>query len=140
MPLIHRIVIDFIPHEHHRYDTLGDWYYVEQPDGTQLQIMVTHTPGKPLYEQAIAVHELVEALLCNADGVSQATVDGWDMATSAGEEPGEEPGCPYRDQHATATTIEKIFLRESGEAWWEYENYLDSLGEDESGQQQPSDK
>jgi len=57
----------------------------------------------------IAVHELVEAILCKAHGVSQETVDKWDMGTGkALQEPGNDPRAPYHAEHVVAEGVEAI--------------------------------
>ena len=50
------------------------------------------------HQQLVAVHELVEALACNVDGVSPEAVDAFDMGPGADlDEPGNSPGraVPY---------------------------------------------
>ena len=48
----------------------------------------------------IAVHELVEALLCKAHGVTTEAVDTWDMGPGHElDEPGDDPRAPYHREH-----------------------------------------
>src|SRR5882762_9148905 len=102
-----RIVIETIPHEQHRYTTVGDWYY--DPDGT-LQIKVSNLSDKRR-ELLVVLHELVEVLCCEQDGVSQSVVDKFDMeyeknrAEDDESEPGDDPAAPYHKQHCLATGI-----------------------------------
>lgn len=112
-----RILIEFIPQSRQRYDTSGDWTI----DGDALNIRITATPN-PLHQQLVAVHELIEALLCNAAGVTQEAVDAFDMGPGADiDEPGDDPAAPYREQHQMATEIEMALACAMGVPWDEYD-------------------
>ena len=63
-----------IPHEEQRYPTVGDWVV----NGDNLYISVSKM-SDPRYELLVAVHELVEVLLCKERGISQVLVDKFDM-------------------------------------------------------------
>lgn len=118
-----KIVIEAIPHAEQRYDTLGDWWF--DPDGT-LQIRVSNDqplPGEGTMDEkeqfCIALHELVEVKLCEAQGVTQAQVDEFDFAhqeqcNENDLEPGDLPDAPYRKQHRFAMLIEHLMARELG--------------------------
>jgi hypothetical protein len=54
-----KIVIETIPHLDQRYKTCGDWFY----EGEDLHIKVSDLKDWKK-EATIAVHELVEAILC----------------------------------------------------------------------------
>jgi len=69
-----KIVIETIPHNDHRYDTVGDWYY-DKDEVLQIRVSNLYDWRK---EALIAVHELVEALMCKSSGVSQWQVDSFD--------------------------------------------------------------
>lgn len=128
---IDRIHIEFIPHRDQRYDTVGDWQIFPDNGITELVISVSRMPGNPLFEQAVALHELTEALLCDAAGISQKVVDAWDMEVAADSlDPGTEPGCPYAEQHAIALLVEQKFLNEAGIDWDTYNDYLDLVFKD----------
>ena len=101
-----RIVISAIPPEQARLAPYtepfsGDWWR----DGDTLHITVT---AEALCDDAllIAVHELVEARLCERDGVPQAAVDAFDVAFNGDGEPGDDPRAPYFAQHRRALLIE----------------------------------
>lgn len=124
MNVIKQIVIDFIPHGDHRYDTAGDWLY----DGETLRIRVSETTD-PRHAQLVAVHELAECLICNVDGVTQEMVDAFDMAPDAPTEPGDDPSAPYHSQHNVATVIEKTLAEAMHVDWDVYDDALSKLGD-----------
>lgn len=114
---IKEIRIRFIPRSEQRYDTCGDWMYEDDA----LHILVSQMPDQR-HQQLVAVHELVECLICNVDGVTQEMVDAFDMGPGADlDEPGESPDAPYRTQHAVATEIEKRLAEALHVAWEEYD-------------------
>ena len=113
---IEEIVIRFIPQEDQRYPTAGDWLF----EGRKLVILVSRMPE--LYQQAVALHELVEALLCNAAGVTQEAVDAFDMGPGADlDEPGFDLAAPYHVQHCWADVVERTFIAAAGFSWAEYD-------------------
>ncbi len=124
-----KIVIETIPHNTQRYPTCGDWFRDE--DGT-LRIKVSEEVGT---KEAclIALHELVEALLCEDRGITQQAVDDFDKAFEAAREPGNEdkpgddPAAPYRKEHFFATNIEALMSSEYGINWQEYEKKIEPL-------------
>ena len=126
-----KIVIETIPHETHRYTTVGDWFY--DGDGT-LQIKVSSLSDWRR-EALIAVHELVEVLLCKHDGVTTEVVDKFDKEFEANrhpdndDEPGDEPAAPYVKQHCIATGVERILAAALGVDWKPYEKELCDLPE-----------
>jgi hypothetical protein len=126
-----KITIETIPHENHRYTTVGDWYY--DADGT-LQIKVSALSDWRR-EALIAVHELVEVLLCKQDGITTESVDKFDKEFEANrhpdneDEPGDEPTAPYVKQHCMATGIERILAAALGVDWKPYEQELCDLPE-----------
>ena len=122
---IDSITIVFIPHADQRYDTVGDWTH----EGNELRIRVSRT-ADARHEQLVAVHELVEALACNVDGVSQETVDAFDMGPGTElDDPGDAPEAPYHSQHVLATIVETRVAAGLHVDWEEYETALDALGE-----------
>jgi len=111
-----------------RYDTAGDW---EAFVGC-LRVLVSRV-GDVKMEFILAVHELVEAFICNQQGISQANVDAWDMFYESQRKPGDdsEPGehkrCPYRKAHLAALRVEMALAVELGVDWTKYEKKLNSL-------------
>ena len=89
----------------------SDWQF--KPDGS-LHITVTRMSYRH-YEFLLALHELVEAMLCAETGVSQAAVDAFDKAYEAkrppadkDSEPGDDPAAPYRREHVIASVTERL--------------------------------
>lgn len=99
-----RIVIDFIPHEAQRYDTLGDWTW---DDDETLRISASEDDGEDA-AFLVALHELTEAWLCRKAGITQEDVDAFDFAYAGDGEPGEQPDCIYRVEHRRAALVEMM--------------------------------
>ena len=74
--------IDTIEHRHQRYDTCGDWQFNKvdcDPHAHEhLEIRVSRL-GDERFEALVALHEMVEALLCREHGVDEAAVTAFDM-------------------------------------------------------------
>lgn len=153
-----KIVIETIPHEKQRYPTVGDWVCEkewpagEMPTGGKvisqqevLRIKVSDL-GDWRKEALIAVHELIEVLICKHDGVSQEAVDKFDFefeekrkvglecspddaetARLETLEPGDDNDAPYRRQHCIATGIERLLAAELDVSWKEYEDAIYQL-------------
>lgn len=123
-----KITIETIPHTEQRYPTVGDWQW----QGDDLLIRVSDL-GNWRYNAAVAVHELVEVLLCKSDGVTQAEVDAFDEAFEAARpegdesEPGDAPACPYAQQHCFATAVERMLIAALGVSWDGYAGTVESL-------------
>jgi hypothetical protein len=124
-----KITIETIPHAEQRYPTVGDWQWLG-PD--HLIIPVSET-GDWRYNAAIAVHELIEALLCRNDGVDEATVSAFDIAYEEDREldddsePGDDPAAPYNRQHCFATAVERMLIAAFGASWDEYGDAVEAL-------------
>jgi len=126
-----KILIETIPHDQQRYPTVGDWYTDAQ--GT-LHIKVSQLSDWRR-EVLIAVHELVEVMLCKHDGVTQEQVDKFDTDYEAARQPGDEsepgdhPSAPYVNQHCFATGVERLLAERLGVKWAPYEAELGELFE-----------
>jgi hypothetical protein len=121
-----RIQIETVTHAQQRYETTGDWWW--DPDDT-LQMRVSALADWR-HGVLIAVHELVEALLCKARGVSTEVVDEWDMGQGKElDEPGDDPRAPYHREHEFAGCVERLLAHELGIDWNDYEDALDALYE-----------
>lgn len=123
-----KIIIDTIPHSKQPYPTVGDWRF---KDGVLL-INVSDL-GDWRYEALVAVHELVEVLLCKEAGVTTKEVDRFDIAFEKRRKPGneDEPGddnkAPYRRQHCFATAVERMMAAEMDVAWNDYADAIEAL-------------
>lgn len=128
-----KIIIETIPHEEQRYETIGDWMLNSEGD---IKIHVSDMgEGKENYEFLIALHELLEAKLCSEHAISGKEVDEFDMKFeldresgkhSLEEEPGDDPQAPYKDEHFFATSIERLVAQALGVDWKQYEDYLNN--------------
>lgn len=124
-----KIVIESIPHKDHRYSTCGDWYTDE--DGT-LHVKVSEEIPV-LSQQLVALHELVEVFMCQANGVTEKQVDEFDMNYEANRkpdddsEPGDNKEAPYFVQHGLATAIERIVATQMGVSWIDHEDFISKL-------------
>jgi hypothetical protein len=84
-------------------------------------------------EALIAVHELVECMLCKSDGIDQVTVDKFDMefekdrAVGNEDEPGDDPHAPYHGQHCFATGVERLLAATIGVKWNDYADEIEKL-------------
>lgn len=124
-----RITIETIAHNQQRYSTVGDWFFDEAGN---LTIRVSQLSDWKR-EALVAVHELVEVLLCKEAGVSQAIVDKFDREFEEHrhpdnvDEPGDDPAAPYVKQHCIATGVERLLAAQLGVNWKEYEQELEAL-------------
>lgn len=139
------VKIEVIPHDQQRYNTCGDWTF--EPNG-DLLIRVSRLSHNRL-EMLVAVHELIEVLLCQRNGVTQEQVDKFDMqfeedrkrkielcvqnadaesgALAEIAEPGDDALAPYRTEHCFATAVERMLAAALGVVWADYETELESL-------------
>ena len=124
-----KITINSIEHKDQRYPTVGDWFY--EPDGS-LTINVSRMQDSR-YELLVAIHELIEAALCEDRGITQDAVDQFDKDFEENrhsdnlDEPGDDPRAPYRREHCFATGVERLLAAELEVAWKTYESFLDLL-------------
>lgn len=129
------IVIETIPHSRQRYNTCGDWIITETDGIATVKIFVSEM-GDWRYEQAVAMHEYYEALLCYNDGLGGKVVDKFDQEFEASplmqaipgvEEPGDHPEAPYYKQHAKALAVEYMFLGDTDVVRYLYYEAMDEL-------------
>lgn len=117
------ITIKTIPHKEQRYRTLGDWWFDANGD---LQIRVSNLNNWQ-WEFIIALHELVEVVLCKIRGITIEAVDAFDNEyekyhhPNDKSEPGDCPNCPAYKEHFFATNIEKMMAHEMGLDWRGYD-------------------
>ena len=119
---MNNIRIEFIGHSQQRYDTNGDWLFDQYGD---LIIRVSNDIEPLKSEDAqflVALHELVEVWLCLKRGISQQTVDDFDLkflqtecpACGDWAEPGDHSAAPYKNEHRFAMIIEHLMAHELG--------------------------
>jgi len=120
------ITITTIPHKAQRYPTAGDW----QIDTLGNLLITISALGDWRYEFLVALHELVEVVLCIARGIPQDIVDAFDMAWQEHdglEEPGDDPAAPYHKEHQLAECFERWAAVLLLVKWRDYEKALDAL-------------
>lgn len=123
LPAITSVSIRTIPHDEQRYETCGDYQW---EDG-HLAILVSDT-GDWRETMTVALHEMVEALLCYQRGVTEVSISDFDQQFTGDEdEPGEQPEAPYREEHLTATVVERLMAFELGLHWPAYEQHIYAL-------------
>jgi hypothetical protein len=128
-----KIEISFIPHDKQRYPTVGDWRLVHGLGDEKILSITVSELSDWRYEALVAVHELVEVLQCQNDGVSQEAVDQFDMEYEKNRpegdesEPGDDPKAPYKKQHFFATNVEALLSDKLGVDWKPYEKEVQSL-------------
>ena len=131
---VRSVTITTIPHETHRYPTVGDWVYRRKSE--HLTVFVSET-GDWRESMSVAIHELVEAVLCIQHGVDPDAVDEFDMHFEKTRdfqdesEPGDDPKAPYYHEHQIATNVEHNVAMHLGLHWPSYNANLGALGKDD---------
>jgi hypothetical protein len=108
--------ITSIPHKWQDYETVGNWMLGSEGS---FGILVSAT-GDWKYDALIAVHELVEAILCRARGIYGEQLDEFDMAWTGDGEPGDAPDAIYQNEHNFATAVERMLCAALGIKWADY--------------------
>jgi hypothetical protein len=120
-----------VPHSEQRYDTAGDWRIMAAEHDPYVAVVIHVSDLRDWRMEAlVAVHELIEALLCKHRGITQAEVDAFDMAHPDAEEPGDLIDAPYFLEHQAAAGVERRLARELGVDWLEYTKRIDALGKE----------
>ncbi len=119
-----RYVVSSIPHEDQRYETVGDWI---EGHGHLRHVRVSEM-GNEDYAFLVGLHEQIEAWLCIKRGISQESVDTFDIAFEQNRdlgdenEPGDDPCAPYNAEHRFASKIERLVADELGICWDDYDS------------------
>lgn len=126
------MTIRTIPHANQRYDTPGDWTF----DGEgNLSIWVSSL-GDWKVEALMAVHELVEVLICKHRGISQESVDAFDIQFEKDrksglhgehDEPGDDRRAPYCREHCFACGVERQLASVLEVDWNKYVDAVEAL-------------
>jgi len=124
------ITIKTVSHSNQRYCTVGDWSFDKKGN---LTIKVSDMKNK-WYFCLVAIHELIEAILCEKRGITDASVTKFDEKfekirtyRNYMDEPGDEPDAPYENEHCIATGIERTFCSALGIKWKLYERAVNAL-------------
>lgn len=117
------IEIKTIPHQEHRYPTVGDYW----DEGSKEVFRVSELEDWR-YEFLIAFHELTEKALCRVKGISVADIDAFDIEYEKGRvpddkesEPGNDPSAPYYREHQLAMGLERTMAALLDVDWIVYE-------------------
>lgn len=147
-----KILINFLPHNQQRYETVGD--YEEKENDLQINISEMR---RWEYEAMVLIHELIEYFLTKKRKISIKQIDSFDKKMEKNkkkhghyvhlkfgkvvdclidreskpvinnDEPGVCPEAPYFREHEFATKIEKKLCREFKIKWQKYNEYVNSL-------------
>ena len=126
-----KIILEVIPHNDQRYETVGDWFLDEQGN---LVIRASKELGDGA--KLVLVHELIEVLMCMADGIPQSWVDDFDIQfenwrkqgkVGPNDEPGDHHLAPYKRQHGFASSVERMLGAYLGVNWQAYANLCETL-------------
>ena len=104
-----------------------DWQFI---DG-ELVIKVSDM-GNWQYNFLAAAHELVEAVLCHARGITDGDVDKFDQSWTEHDGldgPGDDPTAPYYREHRVADVVERLLAFCLGVTWTDYEDAMEALAE-----------
>jgi hypothetical protein len=127
-----RILVEIIPHSSQRYPTVGDWVFTSAGN---LHINVSKMSTYKR-EFLVAVHEMVEAVLCKEAGVAEEDVTAFDVKFEAERarglqlaeaEPGNDYRAPYKTQHEQATSIEALLASYLNVNWEDYDDEVSAL-------------
>ena len=122
------IDIQVIENSQHRPGISGaDWFYTKEGD---LKVRVSKMSDWR-YEVCLALHEVVEAILCKYNGIAYTVVDEFDRPYEEAKDDvtntGDITNCPYRKEHCLATAAERIVAAELDVPWKEYDDELSRI-------------
>lgn len=122
------IEIYSIPHDKHRYPTVGDYWQEGNSDFIKVSAM-----ENPDHIFLVAVHELIEMWLTRKRGITEESISAFDIQYENNRpdgdvsEPGGDPEAPYQKEHQFSTKIERLIAEELGVNWAEYDEVVSSL-------------
>lgn len=120
-----KIVIETVPHNKQPYDTAGEYW--RDGAGT-LHIQVSET-GDDWFNSLIGLHEWVEVMLMERRGIKLIDSNNFDIPFEKeraegkhgpNDEPGDDPRCPYQNEHLMASGVEQIVCSALGIKWKDY--------------------
>jgi hypothetical protein len=133
MKKLPKITIKSIPKNNQRkFEPVGD-YWKNKDGSIDYRVSIF---GDEYMQLAVILHEIIESFLCKKRGVSWEKVDAFDAQFekdrlrglhSKTAEPGNSPKAPYHREHLFATKLEKMFIKELGYKWDDYDKLVESL-------------
>jgi hypothetical protein len=126
------IRIKTIPHHFQQYDTVGNYWRDLDGGAELLEIRVSRMRDRR-HEFLVALHELIEAFLCDWRRISVEKITRFDIeyeaTRGAGDpvEPGASMHAPYRREHQFAERVERIVARELNVDWAQYGRAVERL-------------
>lgn len=124
---IPRIKIKCIDPANQRFSECGDWFYDAEDD--VITIFVSRMEDWKS-EIAVAVHEVVESVMCLDRGIDQTDIDLFDKnfyQDHKSGEAGDDKNAPYFDEHVAATFIEREVCNQLGLTWDKHSSNCDDL-------------
>lgn len=125
--------IKTIPHQFQQYDTVGNYWRDAGAGGAEvLEIRVSRMRDRR-YEFLVALHELIEAFLCDWRAIPFGEITAFDVEYETRRRKGEpaEPGAsaraPYRREHRFAERVERIVARELEVDWTKFDRAVARL-------------
>ena len=127
---IPKFEISAIDNNEQAYNTVGD-YGETKPGHWWIK---TSKFSSQIYELALAVHEMIELVLCLKAGITDEDILAFDKAHPEDDNPGQLKDAPYHKQHMIAEQIENLIIVMCGGSlpdYWEecdkhfntYKNY-----------------
>lgn len=123
------ISVQVIPHADQEYETSG-WFATDESGCLTVKVS---DMGNRDYEFLVAIHEIIEAYLCQKRGITDEEITAFDIEFEAKRKPGDlsEPGdsrdAPYASEHSTATAVERLMCASLGVSWQDYEQAVQRL-------------
>lgn len=134
---IQRVTMEVIPHEKQRLaSNVGD-YFIDAWNALHIRVSDT---GNDDMNFLIQLHEFIEEHLTRRRGLTEPEIQAFDEQFEREKLDGLHPenaeagfskGCPYLREHMIATGIEMQLAGIMGIDWQDYEEKINSLGQDE---------
>ncbi len=101
---------------------VGDYW--ETPESIEFRI--TRLPN-PAHSMAILLHEIHEKFRNDQLGITDQSVDEFDITHPELDDPGLSPEAPYHKTHLEADALERLFIVFTGNDWVTYEDAINAL-------------
>jgi hypothetical protein len=120
--------IKSIPHDHQRYETVGDYQLI---DGKW--VITVSDMGDDDYNFLVALHELYELYATQKRGITEESISKYDMeyeknrTAESLDECGDNRDAPYYREHQEATALERLACTFLGCDWNDYDKAVNEL-------------